>query len=61
MEMIQSVGTLQSSFFHFKDKEKACRKRPKKSEKENKDASLEENLTFQEILEQESKRLDLLA
>ena len=61
MEMIQSVGALQSSFFYFKDKEKTCRKSLKKSEKENKDASLEENLTFQEILEQESKRLDLLA
>ena len=60
MEMIQSVGALQSSFLYFKDKEKACRKSPKKSEKENKDASLEENLTFQEILEQESKRLNLL-
>lgn len=59
--MIQSVGALQSSFFHFKDNEKACRKSPKKSEKENKDDSLEENLSFQEILEQESKRLDLLA
>ena len=59
--MIQSVGALQSSFFYFKDKKKTCRKSPKKSEKENKDASLEENLTFQEILEQESKRLDLLA
>jgi hypothetical protein len=61
MEIIQSVGALQSSFFYFKDKEKTCRKSPKKSEKENKDASLEENLTFQEILEQESKKLDLLA